>query len=182
MKTITLTTEKLNIILATTPNSIGTFIQLTQLTEPKILKKDRITKEPTKFKTVKKLTDLSVLVNTQYAKGVENQLVRENKEKSDYKAGFNSMPIDKSESINNFFGYFNGKGVIEYRPHDNSKPNVTFFADGKEINKSDLGDILPTSKKATNQGSEKEIHWRKLYTKNIKSISIGGNKYNVVNP
>jgi hypothetical protein len=177
-----ITTEQLENILLGMDNTQSTAISVTQFTEPKILKKDRVTKEAVTFTSVKKLTKLNALLNTNYAKGVETQLERENKSKDEYKKGQNTMPIDKSMSNNNFCGTFYGKVVIEYRPFDKSYPKTKFIADGKLIDKDKLGDILPKSSSATNQGTDKEIFWRKLYVKNIRRISIGGKKYKVVNP
>ena len=174
-------TEELEAILLGIENSRCTTINVPQFTEPKILKKDRVTKVPHTFTSVKKLTTLNALLNTDYAKGVVTQLERENKSKEDYIKGINTMPIDKTLSNNNFCGLYYNKAVIEYRPFDNSYPKTKYVADGKITEKSKLGDILPSSKSATNQGTEKEVFWRKLYVSNIRRISIGGEKYKVRN-
>lgn len=172
------TLNELEAVLSNQPNAIGTFAHVTQLTAPKVLKKDRITKEPVDF-TVQKLTTLKVLLNTDYVSGVVNQLEREDKEKSEYKAGKNTMPLDLCEN-NQFFGYFQGKGVLQYRPFDKSFPEVKYLKNGKEVEKSELGDILPASNKAQNQGTEKEIFWRKLYVSNIVKITINKVEYELV--
>jgi len=176
------TTAQLELILLGMDNSKCTTINVTQFTEPKILKKDRVTKVPHTFTSVKKLSVLNALLNTNYAKGVETQLERENKSKDEYQKGVNTMPIDKSLSNNNFCGTYYSKAVIEYRPFEKSYPKTKFIANGKITDKAKLGDILPSSNSATNQGTEKEIFWRKLYVANIRRISIGGEKYKVVNP
>jgi len=46
--------------------------------------------------------------------------------------------------------------------------------DNKLTDKDKLPNVLPTKSKATNQGTEKEIFWRKLYVKNIRKIKIDG--------
>ena len=52
---------------------------------------------------------------------------------------------------------------------------------GKElINKSEIGDILPTTKKATNQGTDKEIIIRKPKFENILSFTIDQTQYEIV--
>jgi len=175
------TTAQLENILLGMDNNSATAVNITQYTSPKITKKDRVTKVPHTFTSVKKLSILNALLNTNYAKGVETQLERENKAKTDYVKGANTMVIDKENSNNNFCGSYYGKVVIEYRPFEKSYPKTKFIADGKMIDKDKLGDILPKSSSATNQGTDKEIHWRKLYVSNIRRISIGGKKYKVVN-
>ncbi len=177
--TTIITRNELVNILKTTPNGIGTIANITQYTQPKVTKKDRDTKEPF-TSDLRKLTVLKVLLNTAYENGVKNQLKREDKEETEYKKGINTMPIDKSESSNNFFGTYYGKPVIEYRPMENSKPRTKFLLDGKVTSKEKLPNVLPVRSKATNQGTEKEIHWRKLYVSNIRKITINGTRYKVV--
>ena len=48
---------------------------------------------------------------------------------------------------------------------------------GKITEKSKLPNVLPTENKAKNQGSEKEILWRKLYISNIRKIKVNGILY-----
>jgi len=176
---IEVTTDELTTILKAMPNSIGSIAQVLQFTEPKCNKKDRDTKEAF-TSTIKKLTALKVLVNTAYESGIVNQAKRElaeGKEVGEYTKGNNTMPIDFEDSNNEFCGTFYGKGVIQYRPFDNSYPKTKFFLDGKVTEKAKLPNVLPTSSKATNQGTEKEISWRKLYIKNIRKIAINGIVY-----
>jgi hypothetical protein len=174
----TVTVNELETILASMPNSIGTFAQIEQLTVPKILTKDRQTKVKHNFGLVQKLSSLKILLSTDYVSGVTNQLKREDKAVSEYKKGANTMPLELCEN-NNFFGYFKGKAVIQYRPFDNSFPTVKYLHNGKEIDKAELGDILPAKSKAKNQGTDKEIFWRKLYVSNIVSITLNGIRYQV---
>lgn len=178
--------NELEAILRNANNSIASFVQLMQVTEPKTLKKDRITKEINPYNKVLKVSILSVIISTDYKKGVENQLVRENKDTSEYKRGVNSMPLNFSNSNNSFFGEFiDNKGVnkgwvLQYRPFEKSYPSVKYIADGNIKTKENMPDILPAKSKATNQGTEKEILWRKVYLKNIKRIHINGIRYKVV--
>ena len=158
MKTLNVTTKELTAVLLNTPNSIGSFAQILQFTEPKTLKKDRDTKEAFSS-TIKKLTSLTVLLNTEYEKGI------------------NTMPIDFENSLNEFCGFFKNEPVIQYRPFDNSKAKVKYFLESKLIEKSKLPNVLPTENKATNQGTEKEIFWRKLYVANIRKIKLNGIVY-----
>ena len=173
---VKVTTVQLSNILLNLDNKCSAFVKVLQCTTPKTTKKCRNTKEPFNGK-VKKITALSVLFNTDYVKGIKTQLGKENKPTSDYKKGVNTMPIDKSNSNNNFCGVYYGKTVIEYRPYQNSYPKIKFILNGKITNKSKLPNVLPVKRKASNQGTTKEIFWRKLYVKNIAKISIGGAIY-----
>ena len=175
-KVVKVTQKQLETILLNLDNKSAKFVKVLQCTTPKTTKKCRDTKEPFSS-NLSKLTALSVLFNTDYAKGVERQLERENKPTTDYKAGANTMPIDFSESNNNFCGKYYGKTVIQYRPFENSYPKTKYVLDGKITDKSKLPNVLPIKNKAKNQGTDKEIFWRKLYTKNIAKIKIDGVTY-----
>jgi len=182
------TTPELIDVLLNTPDSIGSFARITQFTNVKLLKKDRITKEPTTISELHKLTNLTVLLNTSYENGVVNALNKENKDESEYERGQNTMPLDFTVSQNNFCGLFTpkysntAKAVIQYRPFDNSRPTVEYSLEcGTVVTKDEIGDILPITNKATNQGSDKEIFWRKLYVSNIRRIIINGVEYIVKN-
>ena len=158
-------------------DTASTFASILQLTAPKTTVKCRDTKEPF-FGMVEKLSQVNILLNSEYAVRVLNQLGKEEKPKEDYKAGFNSMPLEMSEN-NNFFGTFNNKGVIQYspNPNPNSKSKVQYYLNGKKVELSSLPNVLPTVNKATNQGTDKEIIWRKLYVSNIIQITLGGVTY-----
>lgn len=176
---IEVTTDELTTILKAMPNTIGSFAKVLQFTEPKTTVKCRDTKEAF-TSTIKKLTALTILVNTSYEKGITNAKKKElaqGKEVGEYKKGKNTMPIDFSDSNNEFCGTFYGKGVIQYRPFENSYPKTKYILDGKVTEKSKLPNVLPTSNKATNQGTEKEIFCRKLYIKNVRKIAINGIVY-----
>ena len=108
---VKVTTEELTNVLMNLPNGIGSFAKVTQYTTPKTNKKCRDTKEPFNG-VVRKASDVSVIVATQYERNVLNQLKREDKEETEYKKGFNTMPIDFDNSKNTYAGMFKGKGVI----------------------------------------------------------------------
>jgi len=185
---LNVTTEQLIDVLLNTPNSIGSFARILQVTNPKLLKKDRVTKVPTEISVLNKTTNLTVLLNTSYESGVVNALNKEGKSEDEYKKGVNTMPLDFTVSQNNFCGLFTpkysntAKAVIQYRPFDNSRPTVEYSLEcGTVVTKDEIGDILPITNKATNQGSDKEIFWRKLYVSNIKEIVFNGVEYIVQN-
>ncbi len=155
------------------------FASVLQLTDARALKKDRVTKEKNPFETINKLSKVSILLNSEYQKAVINQLAKEGKEESEYKRGENTMPIEFGEN-NNFIGTFKGEFVLQYRPNDNVMPKVKYIADSKVIDKKKIENFLPTVQPATNQGTEREILWRKLYLKNVRKIAVNGETYKVI--
>jgi hypothetical protein len=156
------------------------FASLLQATEPKLTVKSRTNKDiKNNFGRVIKLSKVSVLLNTDYVVAVTNQLVREGKDVNEYQKGENTMPLTFGEN-NQFIGLFKGEFVLQYRPNDNIKPTTKFVADGKLINKEKLIDFLPKETEATNQGTDREILWRKLYLKGVRKMTINGQTYKVI--
>ena len=149
------------------------FASVLQYTDAKLLKRNNI------YKDVMKFSKVSILLNSDYVKAVENVLVKEGKDKTDYKKGINTMPIEKCEN-NNFFGYYNGKPVLEYRPNDNTRPTTKYVFNGKIIDKAKIAEFIPQTKKAENQGTEREIFWRKVYLSNVRKLSLDGEIYKIV--
>lgn len=157
----------------TYPKGSSVFASIIQFTNARLLK----TNNP--YPNTMKLTALSVLLNTEYEKGVINQLEREGKDKSEYQKGQNTMPLEYGEN-NRFIGLFYGHPVIQYRPYKNSHPKSKYLFNGKLIDKAKIADFIPDKKQATNQGTDKEIHWRKVYLKNIRKMKVNGQIYKVV--
>ena len=155
------------------------FASVLQTTKPKALKKDRETKEPNPYADITKVSKVSIILNSDYQKAVTNQLLREGKAITEYKQGQNTMPLEFGEN-NQFIGKYKDEFVLQYRPNPNTKPNTKYLADNKITDVKKLKNFLPTSNKATNQGTELEIVWRKLYLKNVKKIAINGEVYKIV--
>jgi hypothetical protein len=164
-------TEELATVLMNMTNGIGGIANVIQVTQPKVTKKDRDTKEPFNGQ-ITKISKLNILVATKYEKGILNQLNKENKSSEEYKKGTNTMPLNFENSSNEFVGTFKNEAVIQYRPMENSNPSTKYFLNGLIKDKGMLPNVLPKPSKATNQGTEKEIFWRKLYIKNLKQITI----------
>ena len=180
------------------------------LTIPNLLKSDRQTDEKANFATgeIKKLTELTCKVGTEYETMVLNQLGRENKDKSNYKKGYNSLPM-KPLAKNAILGNVT-KNIYEYNkrpnpatnyktmkkfkdivgtkeelhikvfPLSNVTPIVNYIYGKDLINKNQIGDILPAKNKAQNQGTNKEIIIRKPKFENILSFSIDGKQYEII--
>jgi hypothetical protein len=179
MKNVT-SKELAQILLETKVNKgMPLFASVLQATNARALKKDRVTKETNPYAEILKVSKVSILLNSDYEKAVTNQLAREDKEATEYKKGENTMPLVFGEN-NQFIGMFKGEFVLQYRPNDNVKPKSKFLADSKLIDKKKIENFLPTTSQATNQGTEREILWRKLYLKNVRKIAINGEVYKVI--
>ena len=175
------TQKELAQILLSTKINVGMplFASVLQATQPKCLVKSRITKEKNPYQLIVKLSKVSILLNSEYIKAVKNVLIKEGKETSEYKQGENTMPLVFGEN-NQFIGMFNGEFVLQYRPNDNVKPRTKFIADNKITDKNKLAEYLPTENHATNQGTDREILWRKLYLKNVRKLAFNGEVYKLV--
>jgi hypothetical protein len=152
-----------------------------QITIPKKLVKDRITKEKNPFNVIAKESKVSCIFNADYGKMVTNQLKREDKPETDYEPGKSAMEL-KFFGNNDFYteNVKNGKKVIRYRPNDNIKSSTEYKADGKLVSYNEVKNLLPEPSKATNQGTEKEILWRTVYLENIQEITLNKVKYIVI--
>ena len=163
-----------------TTKGMPTFASVLQQTLPKCLVKSRTDKNiKNPYLSIIKQSKVSILLNSEYEKAVTNQLAKEGKQATDYIKGENTMPITFGEN-NQFIGLYNGEFVLQYRPNDNVMPQTKYFADGVETDKKALVDFLPTENKAQNQGTEREILWRKLYLKNVLEITLNGESYKVI--
>jgi hypothetical protein len=183
MKSFIRVTEKelANILFNTTIiEGMPMFASVLQGTEPKLTTKNRVTKEPRTFDKVVKLSKVGILLNTDYTKAVTNQLKKEDKSEGDYIKGKNTMVLEFGEK-NQFIGLYGDRFVIQYRPNDNVKPKSKFIMDGKITSKSKLVDFLPKETvKAENQGTDREIFWRKLYLSNVRKLTLNGVTYKLI--
>lgn len=181
MKKVTL--KELTQILLETQISKGmpVFANVLQVTIPKTNKKSRADKSPNPYTTIQKVSKVSILLNSEYEKAVTNQLAKEGKEATEYMKGENTMPLKFGEK-NNFIGLNekNDEYALQYRPNDNVKPRTKYLADNKITDKSKLADFLSPDGKATNQGTDREILWRKLYLKNVRKLAFMGEVYKVI--
>lgn len=156
------------------------FASVLQYTSAKLVKKSRTNKdEKNPYPDTMKLSKVSILLNSDYETAVVNQLEREHKDESEYERGKNTMPLTFGEN-NQFIGLFKGDFVLQYRPNDNVKPRVKFVNEGKLIDKKKIEQFLPVVSEAQNQGTQREILWRKLYLKNVRKITLNGETYKVI--
>ena len=139
----------------------------------------KLNKKGNPYVGARKLSKVSIFLNTDYEKGVTNQLKREGKEAKEYVKGANTMPLEFGEN-NQIIGNFKGKDAIQYRPNTNIKSRTKFVFEGKILDKSKIEKFLTKTSPSTNQGTYKEILWRKLYLENIRKISINNEVYKVI--
>jgi hypothetical protein len=160
---------------------MAVFGSLFQITTPKALVKDRITKEKNPYKVITKHSKVSCIFNADYEKQVINQLKRENKPETDYEKGKPAMELTFFGN-NDFYceNVKNGKKVVRYRPNNNIKGSVEYFADGKAVKFEQVKNLIPDNSKAINQGTEKEILWRTPYLENIHELTINKIKYIII--
>lgn len=158
-----------------TPAKIAVFASI------KIDTDARLKKTGNPYPNVRKQSEMTVMLNTEYVSGVHNQLKREDKPLESYRAGDNTMPLTFGEN-NHIVGFFEGKPVLQFRPFDNSHPVVTYVTgEGFPVAKADIEPFLPSKSKAVNQGTDKEILWRKVYLSNVREMTIDGTKYEIEN-
>lgn len=133
------------------------------------------------YQNVRKQCQMQVMLNTSYKSGVLNQLKKEGKEPEAYHEGRDHMPLVFGEN-NKIVGFFKGEPVLVCRPFDKSHPVVTYWSEeGFEVPESEIRDFIKDKGTAENQGTDKQIHWRKIYLKNVLELTIDGTKYEVNN-
>lgn len=156
------------------------FASVLQYTDAKTVKKSRTDKDKKNpHPDLMKLSKVGILLNSEYEKAVTNQLAKEDKEATEYKKGENTMPLTFGEN-NQFIGLFKGEFVLQYRPNDNVKPRTKYLSNGKLVDKAKIEEFLPLTYNATNQGTDREILWRKLYLKNVVKLAINKKVYKII--
>ena len=180
MKHVTVN-ELAEILLAfETIEGMSIFAGITQLTEISNMRK---TNNP--YFGTKKLTTMQVMFNTDYKKGVTNQLAKEGKEAGEYKQGANTMPLTFGDN-NQFIGMYRNKQsglyefVLQYRPKSDTIPQVKYLFNGVEIAKELVQPFIPERHKAENQGTDKETLWRKVYLKNVLTLNFNKENYQLI--
>lgn len=156
------------------------FASVLQHTSAKLVKTSRTNKAvKNPYPDTMKVSKVGILLNSNYEKAVTNQLAKEGKESTEYEKGANTMPLVFGEN-NQFIGIYKGDFVLQYRPNDNVNPRTKYVNNGKLINKEKIEEFLPKVYEAQNQGTDREILWRKLYLKNVLKLTINGETYKVI--
>jgi hypothetical protein len=148
-------------------------ITVTMLTEVKLNKKHRGTKEPCPYTGVLKRTHCKVMVGTDFQNGVNNRRGKEGEEK-DFEAQPHAWAnhTDKPIISTNKAGdqYYANLRVLETY-------ETSYSHDGKEVDREELRPYQTPRKKPTNQGVEDPIEWRmpKIFPAcSISSIKTDG--------
>jgi|ERR1044072_654496 hypothetical protein len=153
---------------------------ITQLTDISNMRK---TNNP--YIGVKKLTTMQIFLNSDYKKGVENRLVKEGKDKSEYIQGENTMPLVFGDN-NQFIGMFFSKKtnqyeyVLQMRPNDEFTPHVKYLFNKQELAYHLIKPFIPERKKAENQGTDNEVLWRKVYLNNVLNLNFNKEQYQLI--
>ena len=154
----------------------GTFAKVIQVSDPKF--KKGVSNE-LGITSALKVTELSVILGSEYQNRVESQLVKENKDISEYQKGESWWkPANENYTIAEHKKNDKLKYLI-YSPYANSYPRSKYLINGKI--KSDVPDSLkPSKSKPTNQGTDKEVLIRVLKLDGIRTIQFGGKAYRVL--
>lgn len=156
------------------------FASVLQYTSARLVKKDRINKDiKNPYPDTMKLSKVSIILNTDYETAVTNQLTREGKSIEEYEKGQNKMPLSFGPN-NQFIGLYNGEFVIQYRCNDNVRTRVKYVNNGKIIDGYKVEPFLPIINEKENQGTDREIVWRKLYLKNVRKLTLNGQTYKII--
>ena len=143
-------------------------ITVTMLTEVKLNKKHRETKEPCPYTGVLKRTRCKVMVGTDFQNGVNNRREKEGEDK-DFEAQPHAWAshTDKPVISTNKTGdqYYANMRVLETY-------ETSYTHDGEELDREDLRPYQAPRKKPTNQGVEDPIEWRNVSVFPKCSISI----------
>jgi hypothetical protein len=153
------------------------FVSITQFTSA------RLKKRGNPYPETMKLTQMTIILNTEYERAVHLQLAREGKDESTYERGDNTMPLTFGEN-NKVIGFFKGEPVLQYRPFDNSKPRTKYINEGRIIDKQEIEAFMSVPAETptgldSRQGTDKQIMIRKVYLKNVAKMTIDGVTYRV---
>lgn len=158
-----LTTDNLVELLATVKGA--TFATLIVETDA------RLKKTGNPFGPVRKVSRVNVTLGFQYANAVNRQRTREGAE-----ADFEAAPRQWGERISPMLIGHKGKKYLETKV-ERSLGYVFLDASGKELTAEEVAPFLPARSESTRQETEKEILVRDYALESIRSLSMGGEQY-----
>lgn len=160
-------------------NGIGTFASLTLNTQPKLLAKHRITKEPRPFQSLTKVQSITnALVGSEYESRVNNQRKREGIEEA-----FQADKASGRTRINALLSHADGNSEQLYLTvyMDTATLSETVYMDenGNPYTWAQVQHYLPLPKQSDNskQGTEKQIKVIAPKLESIQVIHIFGQTY-----
>lgn len=172
------------------------FAHVKTVTDPKLLKKSRVTKLPLpNADKIVKVSEFGCGIGYSYDKSVENRLLAEHADALKEGTITKEEVLAKHEKGDTWHEPFNGSKVI--RQHKKTKekyfyvqlnantiPSVKYvdISTGTELSKDFLKDYLPTESAPTNQGLSEEnvVQMRTLKLESLKGLSACGETYEIV--
>jgi hypothetical protein len=175
MTTITVS-EAIQLIMARVRGTIA--ISIDAVTPPDLLKKDRQTREPARFKTGQILKDCRMdgMIGFDYGNSVNNQADREgleHREAKDRKWG--ELTPDR------IFATYKGKFYLQMKVQSYGAATYT-DANGNELSLEAMGDILPlpSEPSSTQADLTKPVVVRDVTMTNVKGMRFCGKEYAIV--
>lgn len=173
------TTKELAVILASAKSGRVTIVTKSN---PKMLVKDRVTKQPNPFSVIEKLSTQHAQIGASYSNCVNNQLVREGKDADftpqdhAYAEGVSDTPLMQHKT--------NGTLYVAIKREAAKHTNKSvYLADGVEVDYSEVANYIPAPRPSTNnQGTDKAVFWATPKVASIVELRMGGTIYKVVNP
>lgn len=179
--------EEMSVIIETMPSN--TFAGLKTMTKPKLLKKGRDSKIPFEERfgfsddQVVKFSEMVVGMGYEYQKMIENRLIKEGKDVTEYERGESwhipykdskTIRIKKSDPTEMYFMAFL---IANTAP----KSEYVNFATGDVIDREMLREYLPVEKAPDNQGLSdgNEVLVRTFKMESIYSLSACGDVYSI---
>jgi hypothetical protein len=166
----------------------ATFATFTAETEPKLLVKNRKTKEPRPYETISKVQTINCTVNFHYDEGVLRRLEKEGKSPEDFRRGESwHEPIIINDRLTPFCQHKQtGEWYLRvmYRSHVGSSRYFTVDQNGnnRELSYGEVEDYLPVEKHYENQGLEIPLVFLTFKLSGIKKMAIAGQSFNVSEP
>ena len=163
----------------------ATFAHVKTVTKPKLIKTGRVSGMPLNIPAtdIRKVSEFGCGIGYDYKKSIENKLVKEGKEKTEYEAGdtwheafCGSKVIRRHKKTGELYFY------VQLNANNVPKVKYVNVTTGKEIAKEEIAEFLPIESAPKNQGLEdgNEVLVRTLKLESLKSLSACGEVYEVV--
>ena len=170
------------------------FAQVQCVTEPKLNKYHRETKEPIPFKKVLNCRSLNIQLGYDYERQVSNREIKEGAENPTFEAQEHAWAcrISKTLAINKKLASELAKGIAEislddlhaddlYVPYVKIRVDYQkYIADGVEIKKEELLPFLPPKSNYDNQPIENKVRVEYMKLSSIKVFVIDNTEYHIV--
>jgi hypothetical protein len=167
----------------------ASFVGIVSKTTPKLLKKGRSGKSiPDTFgclaEDIAKVSNFSAGIGYDYAKAIQNRLIKEGKEGTEYKAGESwhtahngSKVIREHKKTGELYFY------VSLNTRNVPKSEYINKVTGEVLSRDELSEFLPAPSAPMNQGLEEgnEVEVRTLKLNSIVSLSACGEVYEVTN-